>query len=132
MKLKKGVDWRHVHPRLWSFLELADDRHQEITGQEMIVTSLRREWRAGNTSKHSPPPDVPCAAADIRRWALDGVSFTADFCRWLQTLGVGVLLEPDWMTEAQIAARGGLDKIAPHIHVQLRESAIESGFEWTD
>ncbi len=131
MRLKRGLDPEGVHPLLWGKLALADREHQIITGEEMIVTSLRRSPELG--SKHSPEAEVKAMAADIRRWRLDAIGLTEKFCRWLQQeLGLGVLLEPDWMTKEQIAERGGIDNIDPHIHSQLKIKPGEVGFEWTD
>ena len=131
MRLKRGLDPEGVHPFLWGKLALADREHKILTGEEMIVMSLRRHPEPG--SKHSPEVDVKATAADIRRWRLDKLQATEEFCRWLQTeLGLGVLLEPDWMTKEQIAARGGIDNIDPHIHTQLKIKPEDVGFEWTD
>ncbi len=68
MKLKKGIDPEGVHPLLWGRLVLADREHMVITGEQMVVTSLRRAPKDG--SKHSPASDVPATAADIRRLAI--------------------------------------------------------------
>ncbi len=131
MRLKRGLDPEGVHQLLWGKLALADREYQIITGEEMDVTSLRRHPKPG--SKHSPEPDVKATAADIRRWRLDKLGITEKFCRWLQQeLGLGVLLEPDWMTKEQIAERGGIDKITPHIHAQLKIKPEEVGYAWTD
>ncbi|MEE9360856.1 MAG: hypothetical protein V3U85_10275 [Hyphomicrobium sp.] len=94
----------------------------------MVVTSLRRPYKHG--SRHSEPYDVLVTAADIRRWDLDQIGEAEDFSRWLQTaLGLGVLLEPEWMTPEQVAARGGVDAIPPHIHAQLNLDPGDLGFE---
>jgi hypothetical protein len=72
-------------------------------------------------------------AADIRRWYLDHTGRTQSFCGWLQhELGLGVLLEPEWMTPKQIEERGGISKIPPHIHVQLKIQPYEVGFTLVD
>lgn len=127
VQLKRGVDPTHVHPLLWVKLALADREHQVQTGMELVVTSLRRPPKP--PSKHSPPADVYCTAADLRRHRLDALDRTEKFCRWLQVhLGLGVLLEPDWMLDEQIAARGGRDAIAPHIHTQLKVEPDDLGF----
>ena len=113
MKLKRGIDPEGVHQLLWGKLALADREHQIVAGEPLVVTSLRRDPKPG--SGHSPPPDVPATAADIRRWRLDALGLTESFCSWLQKEGgLAVLLEPDWMTKEQIAERGGIDRIAPH------------------
>ena len=131
MRLKRGLDPEGVHSLLWGKLALADREHKIITGEPMTVTSLRRHPKPG--SKHSPEPDVKATAADIRRWRLDALGHTEEFCSWLQKeLGLGVLLEPDWMTKEQIAERGGIDNIDPHIHTQLKIAPDEIGFVWTD
>lgn len=131
MRLKHGLDPEGVHQLLWGKLALADREHQIITGEQMTITSLRRHPSPG--SKHSPETGVKATAADIRRWRLNAIGATEEFCRWLQKeLGLGVLLEPDWMTKEQIAERGGIDKITPHIHTQLKIKPDEVGYEWTD
>ena len=133
MKLRRGLYQEGVHELLWAKLALADREHQIITGEPMIVTSLRRHPKPGSKSKHSPVAGTKATAADIRRWRLDDLKRTEPFCSWLQKeLGLAVLLEPDWMTKEQIAARGGLHKIVPHIHCQLKIAPEEIGFEWTD
>lgn len=121
MRLKPGVNPKHVHPLLWERLWAADERHEQLTGVELWLTSLRRAPKAG--SRHSPRAEALVTAADIRRHHLDelGLQATVDFCRWLQReLGLGVLLEPEWMTPRAIVARGGIDKIDPHIHTELK------------
>jgi len=131
MKLKRGVNRDNVHALLWGKLLLADKQHIVTTGEELVVTSLRRPVSSG--SRHSPAAHVPVTSADIRRWRLDALDGAEDFCSWLQTvLDLAVLLEPDWMTKEQIEERGGRNKIDPHIHCELRIQPGEVGFEWTD
>ena len=133
MQLKRRVNRNNVHPLLWGKLLLADHEHVVITGEQMVVTSLRRDPKEGSKSKRSPPLAIPATAADIRRYRLDALKRTESFCRWLQKeLQLAVLLEPDWMTKEQIEERGGIDNIDPHIHTQLRIEPSEVGFEWTD
>ena len=132
MKLTHGLNPELVHPKLWERLGLADREHVILTGEELVLTSMRRPPRK-KASKHSPGWGVKCTAADVRRWRLDALGITEEFCKWMQTtLGIGVLLEPEWMTAQQIKERGGIEKIDPHIHVQLRSKPEELGFEWTD
>lgn len=123
MKRKRGVDWSDVHPSLWQMLALIDYHHEDYTGNELVVTSLRR-----------PPGDRPskhagtwCTAADLRRWYLTdetmpgACDFAQAFCRELQDRYgdvLGVVLEPEWLSKAEIKRRGG--KVTPHIHVQLK------------
>jgi len=68
---------------------------------------------------------VLCEAADIRRWQLDTTHSAGAFANVLQHLygaGLGVVLEPEWLTPEEIAARGGIEKIAGHIHVELKRT----------
>ena len=133
MQFKSGVNPEGVHPRLWERLSLANREHIVLVGEPLVVTSMRRQWNPKKKSKHSPPWGSLCTAADIRRYRLDATGRTEHFCRWMQKeLGIGVLLEPDWMTREQIASRGGIDKIAPHVHVQLRTDPSDFVFGWVD
>jgi hypothetical protein len=117
-----GVDAEGVHPALWLFLGAMADAHRVLTGDELVVTSLRRPQGA-RRSLHAPPAGELCRAADVRRWYLDRRrqsrtwcdDLRADWGRWL-----GVLLEPEELTSAQLAERGGLQAVQPHIHVQLK------------
>ena len=122
MKLKDKVDGHRVHQDLWCILSQIEQEHQAWTGQELVLTSMRRKQRAKH-SKHSPGPCMPAKAADIRRGDLDAIGRAEEFCKTLQKkFGryIGVVLEPDWLTPKEIRQRGGLAKIGPHIHIQLK------------
>jgi len=121
MKLKRGVNFKNIHPVLWMFLGVIAILYSIWADAEMTITSMRRK---GTKGKH--PKGM---AVDIRRWELDdnpsaranAMSFTIELQRrygeWL-----GVVLEPEMLTPAQIKARGGIKKIAPHIHIQLKKT----------
>jgi len=122
VRLKDGVDAQDVHPVLWTYLGAIANRHRLAAGVELVVTSLRRP-PGRRSSLHSPPPPQLCRAADIRRWYLDtGEKVTAFVNELRRAYGreLGVVLEPEELTPEEIAERGGLDKIAGHIHVQLK------------
>lgn len=123
MRFKAGVDTSDVSYILWAHLGAIAELHRVHRAGELWVTSLRRP-PGPRPSKHSPAPGLPCTAADLRRWELDRVKQLDEFvaairARYGATLAV--LVEPDEMTPAQIAERGGLEKIAPHVHIQLRD-----------
>lgn len=139
MHFKEGVDRRGVHPRIWSILHWMDYQHHLFTGEEVIVTCLRRPFDIERSSRHSPLPPPPqsdgrfllaeqwdqfmVTACDIRRWALDGMKKAEEFCKYLQREHgdeIGVVLEPEWLSAQEIRIRGGLDNIAGHIHWQLK------------
>jgi len=127
MKLKRGVNFKDIHPVLWIFIGTIATLYRGWTGAEMTITSMRRR---GTKGKH--PKGM---AVDIRRWELDSARKKSDsgqggsyadkfaldlqrrFGKWL-----GVVLEPEMLTPAQIKARGGIKKIAPHIHIQLKKT----------
>lgn len=142
MLIKRGVDRRGVHPLIWFKLALADRQHIVLAGEELVVTSIRRPFVPGaRLSRHSTEElDELVTAVDLRRWRLDElgsktnpIRMTERFCRWMQQeLGIGVLLEPEWMTKEQIEARGGIENIVPHIHAQLRIDPSEMGFRETE
>ena len=122
MKLKKRV-WAHlVHPDLWCILGEIDKEHAAYTGKGVVVTSLRRP-KGRRHSTHAPGRGKLAKGADLRRWALDAIGKAEEFCKHLQKKYgryVGVVLEPEWLTPEQIRQRGGLAKIAKHIHVQTK------------
>jgi len=122
MRLKQKVCANHVHPDLWCILSQIDQDHFTWTGKELVLTSVRRKRRV-KPSKHSPGPGMPTKAADFRRFYLDAIGKAQEFCRMLQKKYgkyIGVVLEPEWLTPKQIRQRGGVAKIAPHIHVQTK------------
>jgi hypothetical protein len=121
----EGVDTSGVSPSLWLYLGTIAFKHRQHTGRELTITSLRRP-PGPRPSKHSPPDGELVEAADIRRWLLDELGEAAIFARKLQALygsELGVVLEPEWLTPDEVAERGGLAAIGPHIHVQLKSSA---------
>lgn len=125
MNLAPGVNPQGVHPVLWLALGALSILHRNATGRELIVTSLRRP-PGDRPSRHSPPPPDLVTAADIRRHALDAAEGAEEFCIRLQRrygAWLGVVLEPEWLTAAEIEARGGRGKVQPHVHVQLKEPA---------
>ena len=125
MNILAGVDPAGVDPVLWVYLGAIATMHRQITDAELIVTSLRRP-PGDRPSRHSPPPGEPCTAADIRRWALDHENVAAGFARDLQRrfgAELGVVLEPEWLTADEVAARGGVAAIGPHLHVELKGAA---------
>lgn len=126
MRLLDGVDGEGVHPTLWLFLGAIAERHRYYTQAELVITSLRRP--AGpRPSLHSPRAGELVMAADIRRHALDRDESAARFCRIMQNDWgdyLGVVLEPEWLTPREVALRGGLAAIGPHIHVQLKTPAL--------
>lgn len=124
MELKPGVDATDVSRVLWMYLGAVASLHRSWTGVGLVVTSLHRP-HGKHYSKHSPPPGGLVAAADLRRWALDAKGVTITFCRMLQQVFgpmLGVVLEPEWLTPEELASRGGLARVKPHIHVELERT----------
>ncbi|HEY2938159.1 MAG TPA: hypothetical protein VGJ25_16265 [Gaiellaceae bacterium] len=122
MRLADEVDAREVHPVLWAFLGAIAYRHRLVAGVELVVTSLRRP-PGPRPSLHAPPPGQLCRAADLRRWYLDTTTDAPDFVNQLRHAygrELGVVLEPEELTPEEIAERGGVEKIAGHIHIQLK------------
>ena len=121
MRLKPGIDSTGVHPVLWIMLGPVAVLHREMTGDGLVVTSLRRPPRA-TRSLHSPEPPALVQAADLRRWALDEDGVAREFCdelkrRYGHTLQA--VLEPEDLTIAERAIREKLVDYAPHLHVEL-------------
>lgn len=128
MRLKRGVDWSGVDPVLWSYLTLIAVEHRGWTGKELVVTSLRRPQEE-RPSRHFAKAGEYVTAADLRRWYLDEREAADPFCRMLQARwgnGLGVVLEPEWLSTEELAARGGPLRVEPHVHVQLKGSAWPS------
>ena len=126
MRLLPGVDATDVHPTLWAFLGAIATRYRLDVGGELVVTSLRRP-PGGRFSLHSPEPGQLCQAADLRRWDLNKAGKAEVFAKWLQNRygpGLGVVLEPEWLTAEQLLERGGKDAVAPHLHVQLKPGDV--------
>lgn len=122
MKLKPGVDHTLVDPGIWLWLGAVSREHWAWTGHELVVTSLRR-LPGDRPSWHAPKSTELVRATDIRRWYLDGDELAEPFCRMLQArfgAALKVLLEPEWMTAVELEHRGGILKVDPHIHLELR------------
>jgi hypothetical protein len=132
---KSGVNRDGVHPMMWAWLGAVAVYHFELTEKTLWVTSLRRNYVPGHASRHSPKPPELATAADIRRHALDAIDYAAEFCSDLQRAygtHIGVVLEPEWLTRAQLAKRFGTSistpsqeraaraRVGPHIHLQLK------------
>lgn len=123
MKLNPGVDARGVHPGIWSYLGIVALEHRRWTGEELIVTSLRRP-PGERPSRHAPKDEEEVTAADFRRWHLDARAAAEPFCRMLQALygrDLGIVLEPEWLTQEELSERGGVLQIDPHVHLQLKQ-----------
>lgn len=122
MKFKRGVNPLGVHPDLWAILGEIDYDHRRATGKELVVTSMRRRLGPRPT-KHATAPGGLVTAGDLRRNALDEKGTAPVFCRRLQMRYgryIGVVLEPEQLSPAEIKRRGGLKRIGPHIHIQLK------------
>ncbi len=137
LEFKEGVDREGLHPMMWVWLGAVAVYHFELTNKPLTVTSARRPYREGVSSSHSPPPGELATAADIRRSELDRIGRTvaAEFSKAIQrNYGghVGVVLEPEWLTVAQLEKRYGIRivnreqekaarrRVGPHIHFQLK------------
>lgn len=122
MRLKPGVNPRLVHPGIWIYLGILAEEHRRWTGEELWVTSLRRP-PGGRPSMHAPKEHEEVTAADVRRHTLDAATAAEPFCRMLQARygrDLGVVLEPEWLTAAELSERGGVLMVDPHIHLQLK------------
>jgi hypothetical protein len=129
VKVLPNVDTRGVDPRLHTWLLLLDMDHRTVTGEDLTITSLRRPAGARD-SRHSPPADQLVDAADLRRRFLDDQGAAEEWCRTIQRhygRWLGVVLEPEWLTEDEAEARGGRDHVQPHVHVQLKGGAWPNG-----
>jgi hypothetical protein len=138
MLFKLGTNTENVHHMLWYYLGLVEAIYDAERVGEMVVTSMRREARGSGFSWHSPQY-VPFSghqsvrAADIRRTALDsaGEGLAWDFSRAIQENyghALGVVLEPEWLGPEEIERRGGISRIHPHIHIELKEAALRLGW----
>lgn len=126
MRYADGVISDHVHPTLWLWLGALGVLHHQATGKDMWITSLWRPF-TGTPTKHAPARGDLVEAADIRRWYLDETHFAEPWAIHLRELygsHLYVLLEPEWLTVEELAARGGREKVQPHIHVQLRSRLL--------
>ena len=124
--IKAGVDCSLVHPQLWLYMGLISAWHKEATGYNAVWTSITR--LNGKPSYHNPihaaeqhkSKELFTTAADMRRWYFADFPALEKFVLMVKRrLDIGALIEPEWMSARQIASRGGIDKIAPHVHWQL-------------
>jgi len=127
VQFKDGVDTTGVSRVLWYYLPQVDRFHYVFTGEDLVVTSMRRTW---GSIVHNPSPGDEVLAADLRRWYLDELraGLADSFCTVLNIRfghALRVVLEPEWLTPAQIAERGGVEAIDPHIHIQVESEVLE-------
>ena len=129
MRLKLGVDDTQLSPVLGLWLGVLARHHREWTGEEFVVTSLRRESN-GRASRHVVKPGELVTAADFRRHLLDELDLAEPFCRMIQSVyksWLVVVLEPEWLTEDELEQRGGALKVEPHVHIQLHSGEWPQG-----
>ena len=142
LRFKAGVKRDRVHPMMYAWLGVVAVSHHELTERVLRVTSLRRDYRPGVRSRHSPRPPTLSTAADIGRRELDKIDCAEEFCSDLQRLygkHLGVVLEPEWLTVKQLERRFALvlktesqvraarKRVGPHIHLQLKRQTLDSG-----
>ncbi len=135
LRFKADVKRDEVHPMMFAWLGVIAAFHHETTGRVMRVTSLRRTYRPGARSRHSPRPPALSSAADIGRRELDKIDHAEAFCVDIQRVygkHLGVVLEPEWLTIKQLEKRFGIvittkskeraarRRVGPHIHLQLK------------
>lgn len=128
MRFKPGVVRSGVDPCIWWYLPTAERLHFTLAGCELVVTSLRRSWGKG---AHNPPEGQLVWAVDLRRWYLDraGPRVARVFVDVLNSKlaeACLVLLEPEDLTDQEIEERGGIDKVDPHVHMQIEHRVFES------
>lgn len=124
MRLNLGVDQTQVDPVLGLWIGVIAGHHKEWTGVELVVTSLRRRSSA-RTSRHVVKKHELVTAVDFRRWYLDEADVADAFCRFLVArykTWLKVILEPEWLSVAELELRGGTLQVEPHVHVQLNSS----------
>lgn len=135
LRFKPGVVRDRVHPLMWAWSGAVSVYHAELTGEPATVTSARRPWAPGSSSRHAPPSGELATALDLRRWALDRVGKAEAFCRTIQQrygAALGVVLEPEWLTVRELEKRFGIRirtegeleaarrRVGPHVHLQLK------------
>ena len=128
MKLKLGVDDSQCSPVLGLWMGVVARHHLEWTNREFVVTSIRRESSKWAT-RHVVKPGELVTAFDCRTWHLVELKLADPFCEMLQGLygkWLGVVLEPDWLTPAELEKRGGVLEVDPHAHIQLKSA------DWPD
>lgn len=150
LRIKPGCDFTGIHPDVVFWVGVVAGHHLELTGRPLWVTSARRQYRSGVISRHSPPlcavhgvlcaerPDLGSTecrlnlvtAWDFRRWYLDEKADRAErFCKMLQEkygTYLGIVLEPEWLSAAEVARRGGIKKVSPHVHCQTKRELLGS------
>lgn len=133
MKLLEDVDFSNPHPRLIEVITVADQIHHEMTAREIEVTSGRRP-KKGRISFHATEGE-PFRAFDARDWYLKNLEKRYEYRRQLlaqfalRRIGLQIVIEPDDLSMEEISYRGGLDKIAPHIHHELDPDEL-SALDW--
>jgi hypothetical protein len=109
-----------VHPQLLVYAGFIARAFLVRAGHRMVITSMSRPE---GESRHNPAYRGWCLAFDMRRRdvaAFAGLLDLESFVMGIRgSLDIGALIEPEWMTPKEIAARGGLDAIAPHVHWQI-------------
>lgn len=121
MRLKPGVDQTQVDPVLGLWIGVMAGHHKDWTGIELVVTSLRRP-SSQRASRHVVKAGELVTAVDFRRWYLDEDEIAETFCLMLLArykTWLTVILEPDWLSDAELEIRGGVLNVDPHVHVQL-------------
>lgn len=129
MRLKPGVDQTQLDPVVGLWIGVIAGHHKEWTEKELVVTSLRRSASA-RPSRHVVKANELVTAVDFRRWYLDEDSLADPFCRFLvgrYKTWLTVILEPEWLSDAELELRGGALQIEPHVHIQLSSSEWPSG-----
>jgi hypothetical protein len=122
VRLNHGVDQTQVDPVLGLWIGALARHHMEWTGIELVVTSLRRATSPW-PSQHVVKAGELVTAVDFRRWYLDKDGLAEAFCRFLARhykTWLGVILEPEWLSPEALERRGGVLKVEPHVHVELR------------
>lgn len=129
MRLNSGVDQTQVDPVLGLWIGVIAGHHNEWTGKELVVTSLRRPTSA-RPSRHVVKEHELVTAVDFRRWYLDEDSLADPFCLFLAghyKAWLTVILEPEWLSDAELELRGGVLQVEPHVHVQLSSPEWPAG-----
>lgn len=128
MRFSPLVNRTGVSPVLWFHLPMIDYLHYLHTGHELLVRSMRE---ALGRVVHSPRSGDDVLAADLDRYELDEVSaeMAGVFCHMLNVRFdrvLRVVLEPEWLTPAELEERGGKTLVVPHIHVQVENEVFSA------
>lgn len=126
----EGLDPVHcthrVHPQLLVYVGFIARAFFVDTRHRMVITSMSRP--GGGATRHDPQYKGWCLAFDMRthdprtgeRYGHETPNRLYTFVYSIKSvINIGALVEPDWMTPEQIAERGGLENIAPHVHWQI-------------